>query len=186
MLSPVSRHWSLRCNRVLNLLVGGLSRLGFPNGLRNNTLRLVAGPSWANFAHHGHPTCARGGRGSRSVLWFRPVGATETLLALAVARLLRGSVLAAALVVTLHDVLPPVAPLLPHWEYDIGYWLVSHPHTMPPHLHLQHHSPFVWLHWSTFITVGRPLLVGSAALAAPLAVASYFLALAWGRRRVWG
>jgi uncharacterized protein len=110
---------------------------------------------------------------------FLPLVGLKTLLALGVARLLRGSLLAAAITVTLHDVLLPIAPLLLRWEYDLGYWFLHHPHELPPRLHLNHHGPAVWLHWSAFFTVGRPLLVGSLALAAPASIASYYLALWW-------
>ena len=110
---------------------------------------------------------------------FVPLLGLKTLLALGVTRLLRGNLVASVIAVTLHDVLLPVAPLLLRWEYDIGYWLLSHPHELPPHLHLDHHSPSSWLHWSTFFTVGRPLLVGSVVLAAPLTVVGYYVALGW-------
>ena len=113
---------------------------------------------------------------------FTPLVGLKTLLALGVTRLLRGSLLAAVIAVTLHDVLLPIAPFLMRWEYDLGYWLLSHPHDLPPHLHLHQHSPSAWLHWSTFFTVGRPLLIGSLAFAAPMAVVSYYVALWFVRR----
>jgi uncharacterized protein len=75
----------------------------------------------------------------------------------------------------LHDVILPLLPLLLRWEYDIGYWLLQHPHQLPPHLHLYEHSPAVWFHWSSFFTVGRPLLLGALVIAAPSAVVTYFL-----------
>jgi uncharacterized protein (DUF2062 family) len=108
---------------------------------------------------------------------FVPLVGLKTLLALGVARLLRGNLLAAVIAVTLHDALLPVAPLLLRWEYDLGYWLLSHPHDLPPHLRRHHHNPLTWLHWSTFFTVGRPLLVGSLVFAAPAAVVLYYLSL---------
>ena len=108
---------------------------------------------------------------------FLPLVGLKTLLALGVTRLLRGSLLAAAFAVTLHDVLLPIAPFLMRWEYDLGYWIMSHPHALPPHLHLHQHSAADWLHWSTFLTVGRPLLVGSIVCAAPLAVVIYYVTL---------
>jgi hypothetical protein len=113
---------------------------------------------------------------------FVPLVGLKTLLALGVTRLLRGSLLAAAITVTLHDVMLPVAPLLLRWEYDLGYWLLSRPHELPPRLHLAHHGPSVWLHWSTFFTVGRPLLVGSVVFAIPMAFVSYYLSLWWVMR----
>jgi uncharacterized protein (DUF2062 family) len=106
---------------------------------------------------------------------FIPLWGLKTLLAIGSARLLRGSLVAAAIAVTLHDVILPVAPLLLRWEYDIGYWLLHHPHELPPHLHLHAHDPAVWFHWSSFFTVGRPLLLGALVVAAPSAVVTYFL-----------
>jgi uncharacterized protein (DUF2062 family) len=106
---------------------------------------------------------------------FIPLWGLKTLLAIGVARLLRGSLVAAAIAVTLHDVILPLVPLLLRWEYDIGYWLLHHPHELPPHLHLHAHSPAVWFHWSTFFTVGRPLLLGALVIAAPSAVVTFYL-----------
>ena len=106
---------------------------------------------------------------------FIPLWGVKTLLALGSARLLRGSLVAAAIAVTLHDVILPLLPLLLRWEYDIGYWLLQHPHQLPPHLRLHEHSPAVWFHWSSFFTVGRPLLLGALVIAAPSAVVTYFL-----------
>ena len=72
---------------------------------------------------------------------FIPLWGFKTLLALGVSRLLRANLLATAIAATLHDVALPLLPLLLRWEYDIGYWLLSHPHELPPSLHLSHHSP---------------------------------------------
>jgi hypothetical protein len=113
---------------------------------------------------------------------FVPLLGLKTLLALGVTRLLRGNLVASVIAVTMHDVLLPVAPLLLRWEYDIGYWLLSHPHELPPQLHLSHQSPSTWLHWSSFFTIGRPLLIGSVVVAAPLTVVAYYVALAWVHR----
>ena len=116
-----------------------------------------------------------------------PLWGVKTLLALGVARLLRGSVVAAAIAVTLHDIALPLLPLLLRSEYDVGYWLLSHPHGLPPKLRMSHQSPAIWFHWSTFFTIGQPLLLGSFVLAAPVSVATYFITLAlvkrWRSRR---
>jgi uncharacterized protein len=109
---------------------------------------------------------------------FVPLWGFKTLLALGVSRLVRANLLATAIAATLHDVALPLMPLLLRWEYDIGYWLLSHPHELPPSLRLSHHSPSVWFHWSTFLTVGRPLLLGALVIAAPIAVATYYIMLA--------
>lgn len=109
---------------------------------------------------------------------FVPLWGFKTLLALGVARLVRGNLLATAIAATLHDIALPLMPLLLRWEYDIGYWLLSHPHELPPSLHLSHHSPAIWFRWSTFLTVGRPLLLGALVIAAPVAIATYYITLA--------
>jgi uncharacterized protein (DUF2062 family) len=109
---------------------------------------------------------------------FVPLWGFKTLLALGVTRLVRGNLLATAIAATLHDIALPLMPLLLRWEYDIGYWLLSHPHELPPSLHLSHHSPAIWFRWSTFLTVGRPLLLGALVIAAPVAIATYYITLA--------
>jgi len=115
---------------------------------------------------------------------FIPLWGLKTLLAIASARLLRGSLVAAVIAVSLHDVILPLMPLLLRWEYDIGYWLLHHPHELPPHLQLHAHSAAVWFHWSSFFTVGRPLLLGAVAVAAPSAVVTYyFIRTLLGRSR---
>ena len=108
---------------------------------------------------------------------FVPLWGFKTLLALGISRLVRANLLATAIAATLHDVALPLMPLLLRWEYDIGYWLLSHPHELPPSLRLSHDSPSVWFHWSTFLTVGRPLLLGALVVAAPIAVATYYIML---------
>jgi len=108
---------------------------------------------------------------------FIPLWGLKTLLALGIVRLLRGNLVAAAISVTLHDVALPLMPLLLRWEYDLGYWLLSHPHQLPRSLRLAHHSPAIWFHWSTFLTIGQPLLLGSLVVAAPMALVTYYLTL---------
>jgi uncharacterized protein len=112
-----------------------------------------------------------------------PLWGLKTLMALGVARVLQSNLVAAAIGVTLHDAILPVMPLLLRWEYDVGYWLLSNPHELPPRLHLVHARPSVWLHWSTFLTVGRPLLVGSFLLAIPMSIVTYYVTLFVMERR---
>jgi uncharacterized protein (DUF2062 family) len=116
-----------------------------------------------------------------------PLWGLKTLAALGVTRLLRGSIVAAAIAVTLHDIALPLLPLMLRWEYDVGYWLLSHPHALPPKLQMSHQNPSIWFHWSTFFTIGQPLLLGALVVAAPVSVVSYYITLAlvkgWRRRR---
>jgi len=106
---------------------------------------------------------------------FTPLFGLKTLLAIMVTWLLRGSKMAAAIAVTLHDVFLPILPILLRLEYDVGYWLLSNPHELPPHLHMHHFSAGNWMHWSTFLDAGRPVLVGSIVVGAPIAVLTYFI-----------
>jgi uncharacterized protein (DUF2062 family) len=107
---------------------------------------------------------------------FTPLLGLKTLLAVGTAWFLGGSVVAAVVAVSLHDVLLPIMPFILRWEYDAGYWLLSQPHNLPPALHLtQHQRPGTWLHWSTFLTVGRPLLIGSLFFSGPSALVAFFV-----------
>jgi uncharacterized protein len=110
---------------------------------------------------------------------FVPLIGLKTLLALGITRVLRGNLVAAVIAVTLHDVLLPVAPFFMRWEYEIGYWLFSNPHMFPPTFDIGQQNPADWLRWSTFLSIGRPMLVGSLVFAAPPAVVSYYITLAW-------
>lgn len=108
---------------------------------------------------------------------FIPLVGFKTLLAMGTAKMARGNIVAAAVAVTLHDVLLPLAPFLLRWEYQFGYWLLSHPHHLPPDLNAAHHGLLMWFHWSTLFTVGLPLVLGSVVIAVPFGIAFYFLAL---------
>jgi len=106
-----------------------------------------------------------------------PLWGLKTVLALGLCRLARANFLATAIAASLHDLALPLLPLLLRWEYEIGYWLLSHPHELPAKLSLSHHSAAVWLHWSTFLTVGRPLLLGALVFSLPAAVVTYYVTL---------
>jgi uncharacterized protein (DUF2062 family) len=114
---------------------------------------------------------------------FTPLVGFKTLVAIGLARLLRANILAAAIAVTLHDVFLPIFPFLLRIEYQIGYWLLSHPHEFAPKLRVASHSVSMWLHWSTFLTVGRPLLIGSLFVAAPVGILTYYVTLVLLERR---
>jgi uncharacterized protein (DUF2062 family) len=114
---------------------------------------------------------------------FTPLVGFKTLAAIGLARLLRANVLAAAIAVTLHDVFLPLFPFLLRLEYQIGYWLMSHPHEFAPGLRLAHHNVSMWFHWSTFLTVGRPLLIGSLCFAIPVGILTYYITLVLLERR---
>lgn len=108
-----------------------------------------------------------------------PLWGFKTLFALGLTRLLKGSVLAAAVTLALHEALLPALPMIFRWDYDVGYWLLSQPHAFPPRLRLLNGGASIWFQWSTLARVGRPLLLGSAVMTAPVAVLSYYATLRW-------
>jgi uncharacterized protein len=121
------------------------------------------------------PHAIAGGVAIGVFIGFTPLFGIKTLLSLGVAYLLRCNPIAAVIAVSLHDVVTPLWPVLLRMEYDIGYWVLSKPHHLPPKLEMQHHIHLgEVLKWTTFFDVGLPLLVGSLFLAAPAALIFYF------------
>lgn len=125
------------------------------------------------------PHAIAGGVAIGVFIGFTPLWGVKTLLSLGLAYALRCNPIAAVIAVSLHDVFMPFAPFLMRMEYDIGYWVMSHPHHLPPKLEL-HHEHFHFrqlLEWTTFLNIGLPVLVGSLFISAPSAVFFYFLML---------
>ena len=114
---------------------------------------------------------------------FTPLFGVKTLLSLGTAWVTRCSKLAAVISVCLNDVVTPFWPVILRFEYDFGYWLLSHPHRFPPKLETHHLSLTEMLKWTTFLDVGLPLLVGSMAFAVPAAIISYVVTYAIVKRR---
>lgn len=114
---------------------------------------------------------------------FTPLFGVKTLLSLIGAYLLRCSKLAAVISVSLHDVVWPFLPFLLKVEYDIGYFLLSHPHVMPAKMVVKNLHMADMLKWTTFLEVGRPLLVGSLFVSAPAALITYAIMLPLLKRR---
>jgi uncharacterized protein (DUF2062 family) len=74
--------------------------------------------------------------------------------------------------VTLHDLMLPLMPALYFWEYKMGMWAL---HGRIPQRPGFRHVPLrEYMEWTTFFTVGQPLLVGSVFLALPAAIVTYF------------
>jgi uncharacterized protein len=106
---------------------------------------------------------------------FTPLFGLKTLLSILFAWIFRCNLLAAALAVTLHDLALPFMPFVLRLEYDIGYWLMSNPHRLPSPMRHMHWNLHAWRSWTTFVTVGAPMLLGSVICATPVAVLSYFV-----------
>ncbi len=128
------------------------------------------------------PQAIAGGVAIGIFFGFTPLWGLKTLLSILFAWLTGTNIVAAVLAATMHDVIWPFMPFILRAEYDIGYWLLSNPHKLPlpmARMHLQPHPLQDWTRhfdWTRFFTVGKPLLIGSTILGAPVAVASYFLA----------
>ena len=56
--------------------------------------------------------------------------------------LTRSNIIAAILAGALHDVIIPLMPAIYLWEYDVGYWVISHPHHWPTLRHLRFRVAF--------------------------------------------
>jgi uncharacterized protein (DUF2062 family) len=120
------------------------------------------------------PEAIAGGIAIGIFFGFTPLFGLKTLSAIVCAWLTGSNILAAVIAGTLHDVVLPFMPAIYWWEYQIGYFLLSDPHRLPP-LGKLGLGPHAWRSWTTFLTVGKPMLLGSIICGAPLAVVSYAL-----------
>src|SRR5208337_4782867 len=106
------------------------------------------------------PEAIAGGVAIGIFMGFTPLFGLKTILSILFAWLTGSNIIAAVIASAAHDVLLPLMPAVFRLEYDVGFWLLSQPHHLPPPLtrmHLEGHS---WRRWTTFFTVGKPLLVG--------------------------
>ena len=104
---------------------------------------------------------------------FTPLWSVKTLLSIGVAWICRCNKIAAAVAVTLHDVLIFVMPAIYFAEYKIGCWTLQRP--PPTHRIRFHFSLHDYLHWDLFVRLVWPAFIGSLFLAIPSAVIVYFL-----------
>ena len=119
------------------------------------------------------PEAIAGGVAIGIFIGFTPLVGLKTALTILFAWLTRSNIIAAVFASAAHDILLPLMPLLFRWEYDVGFWLLSQPHHFPPALTKMHVQGYSWRHWTTFFTVGKPLLIGSVVCGAPFALLSY-------------
>jgi uncharacterized protein len=103
---------------------------------------------------------------------FTPLFGLKTLLSILGAWLCKGNKIAAIITVTLHDLLLPFVPAIFLWQYRMGMWVLYG--RVPQRVGFGHVSLRDYMEWTTFLTVGRPLLVGSLFLALPAALLVYF------------
>ena len=103
---------------------------------------------------------------------FTPLFGMKTLLSILVSWLCRSNKIAAVITVTLHDLLLPLVPAMFFWQYRLGMWALYH--RVPERAGFRRVSLSAWMEWTTFLTVGRPILVGSLFFAVPAALIVYF------------
>ena len=121
------------------------------------------------------PEAIAGGVAIGIFFGFTPLFGLKTLSAIFFAWLTGSNILAAVISGALHDVILPFMPIIYRWEYNVGFWILSHPHHWPPSLARMHWEGASWRHWTTFFSVGKPLLVGGCVCAAPFSIASFFI-----------
>ncbi|MFZ9920052.1 MAG: DUF2062 domain-containing protein [Terrimicrobiaceae bacterium] len=129
------------------------------------------------------PHALAGGVAIGMFIGFTPLFGLKTLLCLGLAWLLRCNPIAAVIAVTLHDVVTPFWPVILEVEYKIGWGFLRWIHEAPPEFHAMQFHIHEVMQWTTFFTIGLPLLVGSMFLSAPAAFIAYLLTLPVFRRR---
>lgn len=121
------------------------------------------------------PDAIAGGVAIGIFFGFTPLFGLKTLSAIFFAWITRSNILAAVIAGSLHDIILPFMPFIYRWEYELGYFLLSHPHRWPASLNRLHREGLVWRNWTTFFGVGKPLLVGGCVCATPFAILAFFL-----------
>ncbi len=124
---------------------------------------------------HDPPHSIAGGAAIGMFFGFTPLFGLKTVLALVCAWFVRCSPVSAVIAVTMHDILLPLSPILLTLEYDVGYYLLHH--QMPPKFGFHHVKLADMLQWTTFLSIGRPLLLGALIFAIPISIITYFLIL---------
>jgi uncharacterized protein len=104
---------------------------------------------------------------------FTPLWSLKTLLSIALAWICRCNKIAAAIAVTVHDVLIFVMPAIYFAEYKVGCWALRRP--PPAHRVRFHFGLHDYLNWDVFHRLVWPAVVGSLFLAIPSAVIVYFV-----------
>ena len=108
---------------------------------------------------------------------FTPLYPLKTLLSIAVAWACRCNKIAAAIAVTLHDVMIWAMPALYFAEYQFGCWILNRPAAQ--RVHFRQFGLRDYVHWHVFSRVVWPTFwpafIGSLFLAIPSAILIYFL-----------
>jgi uncharacterized protein (DUF2062 family) len=104
---------------------------------------------------------------------FTPLYPLKTLLSILAAWICRCNKIAAAIAVTVHDVLIFAMPAIYFAEYKLGCWVLHRPPRVK--VHFWHFSVHDYLSWGLFSKFVWPALIGSLFLAIPSALFIYVL-----------
>jgi uncharacterized protein (DUF2062 family) len=129
------------------------------------------------------PHSVAGGTSIGVFFGFLPIFGLKTLGAMGISLLTRCSVVASVIGVSLHDLLLPIWPLILRYQFQVGFWILSHPHHFAPPLTKQDFHLSELLQWDNFIDIGLPLLIGGAIFATPVSLISYGVVLFIMNRR---
>ena len=143
-----------------------MKRLNPKRWLHEHSLKLLA--------IRDTPEAIAGGVAIGIFFGFTPLFGLKTVLTVLFAWLTRSNIIAAVIASAAHDILLPLLPVIFRWEYEVGYWLLSHPHRLPPSLTKLKWEGISLRGWIAFLLgVGKPLLVGGFVCAAPFGVLAY-------------
>lgn len=119
------------------------------------------------------PHAVAGGTSIGVFFGFLPIFGFKTLSAMGISLATRCSVVASVIGVSLHDIFLPIWPLILRWQFQVGFWIMSHPHHFAPPLTRQDFHLSEILQWDNFIEIGLPLSVGGAVFATPISLVTY-------------
>jgi hypothetical protein len=119
------------------------------------------------------PHSVAGGTSIGVFFGFLPIFGLKTLGAMALSLLTRCSVVGSVIGVSLHDLFIPLWPLLLRWQFQAGFWILSHPHRFAPPLTKDDFKFSEIFQWDNFVDIGLPLMVGGAIFATPVSLVTY-------------
>ena len=129
------------------------------------------------------PHSVAGGTSIGVFFGFLPIFGFKTLGAMGVSLATRCSIVASVIGVSLHDIFLPIWPLILRYQFQLGFWILSHPHHFAPPLSREDFHLSEILQWDNFVDIGLPLMVGGAVVATPISLASYGAVLIIMQRR---
>jgi hypothetical protein len=132
------------------------------------------------------PHSVAGGTAIGVFFGFIPIFGFKTVSAMGASMLTRCSVVASVIGVSAHDILLPIWPLILRLQFQIGFWLLSHPHHFAPKLTKQDFRISEIFQWDNFVDIGLPLMVGGVICAIPFTLLSYaavLFVMRWRQQR---